>query len=201
MREKDDVLRFVRTRTEALELANQTNLSLQTIQRIESGETAPRGDTLKRLSNVFDLTPNDLIEWIETEDSTLLVCLNLSALSLIAFPLLGPIIPLAIWVLKRNQVINVEETGKKIINFQITWCLMLGLWYIFMFVAIAFSIFEKLPVSRLNYLYGGMGIIELCLVGITFLFYVYNIFFIVMNSLKSYQGKKNYYQPAIPFLK
>jgi transcriptional regulator with XRE-family HTH domain len=32
------------------ELAEKTGLSLRTIQRIENGESIPRGDTLKRLS-------------------------------------------------------------------------------------------------------------------------------------------------------
>ena len=38
------------------ELAKQTQLSLRTIQRIEQNETGARGDTIKRLAQVFDLT-------------------------------------------------------------------------------------------------------------------------------------------------
>ncbi|MBL4560032.1 MAG: hypothetical protein COC06_07995 [Bacteroidales bacterium] len=45
------------------ELAKNSGLSLRTIQRVENGETEPTGETLKRISTVLDLTPNELINW------------------------------------------------------------------------------------------------------------------------------------------
>lgn len=45
------------------ELAEYSGLSLRTIQRVENGETEPTGETLKRISTVFDITPNELIDW------------------------------------------------------------------------------------------------------------------------------------------
>ena len=42
------------------ELARQTELNIRTIQRIENGETEPRGDTLIRLANVFGILPEEL---------------------------------------------------------------------------------------------------------------------------------------------
>jgi len=78
------------------ELAETAQLNLRTIQRIESGETGPRGDTLKRLAAALDITPDDLIDWAEEEDKSLVAFLNLSALGFLLFPLLGVVIPLAI---------------------------------------------------------------------------------------------------------
>lgn len=43
------------------ELAKNSGLSLRTIQRTENGETEPTGETLKRISAVLDVTPQELI--------------------------------------------------------------------------------------------------------------------------------------------
>lgn len=40
------------------ELSDKSELSLRTIQRIENGESIPRGDTLKRLTGALDLPSN-----------------------------------------------------------------------------------------------------------------------------------------------
>jgi transcriptional regulator with XRE-family HTH domain len=50
-------------------LANKSGLSLRTVQRIEKGETEPTGDTLIRISAVFDLSPKELLEWNCTSDT------------------------------------------------------------------------------------------------------------------------------------
>lgn len=49
-------------------LAEESGLSLRTIQRIESGQTEPRGDTLKRIASSLQATPDDLIGWTQKED-------------------------------------------------------------------------------------------------------------------------------------
>ena len=50
-------------------LANKSELSLRTVQRLEKGETEPTGDTLNRISAVFDLSPEELLEWNCTSDT------------------------------------------------------------------------------------------------------------------------------------
>ena len=45
------------------ELAKKSGLSLRTIQRVENDETLPTGETLKRISAVLNVTPNELINW------------------------------------------------------------------------------------------------------------------------------------------
>lgn len=76
------------------QLSEESKLSLRTIQRIEKGESVPRGDTLLKLTQVLGVTPDDLLEWDKTEDRGYLALLNLSALSLVILPILGIIIPL-----------------------------------------------------------------------------------------------------------
>lgn len=50
-------------------LASKSELSLRTVQRLEKGETDPTGDTLNRISAVFDLSPEELLEWNCTTDT------------------------------------------------------------------------------------------------------------------------------------
>jgi transcriptional regulator with XRE-family HTH domain len=127
------------------QLAEVSQLNLRTVQRIENGETEPRGDSLKRLANALNVLPNDLIEWTEKEDKGMLIFLNLSALAFIVFPLMGVIVPLTIYMLKKDQVKNINETGKKLLNFQITGCLLIFLAYMLFICVIIFHI--SLPIN------------------------------------------------------
>lgn len=50
------------------ELAENSGLSLRTIQRIENEETEPTGETLKRIATILDITVNELIDWDSDKD-------------------------------------------------------------------------------------------------------------------------------------
>ena len=69
-------------------LAEESGLSLRTIQRIEKGESNPTGESLKRLANALNVSPDELIDWSVKEDKKYLTYLNLSALLFLVFPLL-----------------------------------------------------------------------------------------------------------------
>ena len=97
------------------ELSEKTGLSLRTIQRIENGETEPRGDSLKRLAQAFDVTSDDLVDWTVQEDRGFLLSLNLSSLSFLPFPLLGILVPLIIWISKKGKIQNVDRLAKEIL--------------------------------------------------------------------------------------
>ena len=59
------------------QLAEESRLSLRTIQRIEKGESTPRGDTLPKLTRALGVTPDDLLEWTLIENRGYLTLLNL----------------------------------------------------------------------------------------------------------------------------
>ncbi|HKG04859.1 MAG TPA: helix-turn-helix domain-containing protein [Pedobacter sp.] len=177
-------------------LAEAAQINLRTIQRIEGGETEPRGDTLQRIANALDITPDELIDWTEREDKGLLAFLNLSALSFLAFPLLGIIIPLAIWLSNRNKISKINEIGRRLLNFQISWCLTLFVGYIIFFLSMILHL--RLPFPNISFM--NIGSTELLIMMIP-LFYVVNIIFILTNSIRSYNGKKVFYRPAFGFLK
>lgn len=178
------------------QLANLTSVSLRTIQRIEKGETEPRGDTIIRLANALEVTPNDLIEWVEKEDRGFITFLQISALCFIAFPLLGIIIPLALWVLKKDKIKHIDEIAKKLLNFQITWCLCIFLWYLFLMSTMFFNI--KVP----NFgSFVNMGRAEILLLILPGIFYPYNFILIIINTISGHKIGKVFYQPAFKWLK
>lgn len=162
------------------ELAEKTGLSLRTIQRIENGETIPRGDTLKKLSIALQISPDEIIDWQAHEDNNILVMLSFCQLGYIAFPLLGIIIPLAIWMIKKDKVRYVDEIGKQILNFQITWTISL---FVFLYISVILVGFSSTFVSTMS------------------LFYVYNFVMIIWNTiLLSKKKSKLHYFPSIKFL-
>ena len=166
------------------QLAIQTRLSLRTIQRIENGETDPRGETLNLLATVLNSTTLELFNWTEHEDKSYLVLINLSALSFLLFPVLGILVPLAIWVFKRDKIKYMNETGKTLLNFQITWCALTSLFYVCWMV------------GKILHIEGGQWLL-LAL----FLLYGFNFTFIISNIIRSSKSKKVFYQPSIPFLR
>ncbi|MCE7860465.1 MAG: DNA-binding protein [Chloroflexi bacterium] len=169
------------------DLANESLLSLRTIQRIESGQTAPRGDTLKRLASALKVPVEELIDSELQEDTNLVILMNLTQLTFLAFPLLGIIIPLIMWLMNRNQVRDVDEVGQSILNFQTSWSIllfsihMLGLALILIMGKVTQTIFYGYAIS--------MGML-----------YPYNLFQILSNTNRyRKQGEVRYF-PAFKFL-
>jgi len=107
------------------ELADQAKVNLRTIQRIENNTSEPRGTTLSLICEVLDVNIEDLLDYGKTEDNSYLVVLHLSVLCFILIPLGNIIIPLILWLNKKDKIINVKSVGAKIINFQILWSILL----------------------------------------------------------------------------
>lgn len=176
------------------ELAEASGLNLRTIQRIENGETEARGDSMKRLARALNVTLDELIDWAEEEDKGFLAFLDLSALSFLAFPLLGVIVPLALWFMKKDKIKSLNRIGKKLINFQITWCMAFFGVFVFLFLSSVMNLGSTFSMLNLSWT-------ELLLTLFIPLIYIFNIILIVVNSITSYNSKRIFYQPAIPFLR
>lgn len=169
------------------ELSDKSGLSLRTVQRIENGESEPLGDSLKRLAAAFDVTPDEITDWQIKEDPGYLMLLNLSALSFIIFPLLGIIIPMAMWVMKKDKVKNVDYVGKALLNFQITWNIFLFFILIIMLMKLFFN--EGLWISVWTFMLIPVGL------------YFYNVLLIIINAVRSANNKKVVYIPTFKILK
>ena len=159
-------------------LADVSKLNLRTIQRIEGGTTVPRGDTLIRLSTALKISPDELLEWAMQEDKGELLLINLSGLSIILNPFLGIIVPLALWVSKRDKVLHADKTGKELINFQITWLLLLSLLIILIIVYCV--LFLKMD-ARLTINSPVAAILLISLIGF---YFIYSVTAIIRNTIR-----------------
>ncbi|WP_167855391.1 helix-turn-helix domain-containing protein [Hymenobacter fodinae] len=140
-------------------LAEQSGVSLRTIQRVEQGDTVPRGYTLQALAAALDV-PLEAFRSEEPEpaplpkpeaapapvlaaapapalapsgaalpDPQLLQLLNLSALSFLVFPLLNVVVPWVLWRKHRHDVEHAGEVGRRVLGFQILWQVLCFLSY------------------------------------------------------------------------
>ena len=166
-------------------LAENSGLSLRTIQRIENNETQPRGDSLKRLAMALKTTPDDLLEWTIQEDKGYLTLMSLSALGFLFFPILGIIIPLVFWILKKDKLKYVDNIGKSILNFEITWSIIFFSYFILLFIGVFSRVMPHIGPSSILTLY--IPIIIL---------YLYNFVVIVVNSIRISKNKDTKYIPA-----
>ncbi|MCK0155752.1 helix-turn-helix domain-containing protein [Cellulophaga sp. F20128] len=173
-------------------VADESGLSLRTIQRIENNETVPRGDTLNRLAKALNTTSDQLIDSVVLEDLKYKNLMSISVLSFLFFPLLGILIPLLLWRYKKNKIKGVHELGKAILNFEITWSLVLFLYYYFLFSGLYFK--------YVDYYIDSPYFFTKTLIPV-FIMYGYNFIIVILNIFKVSNGKTHKYIPAIKFLK
>jgi len=113
-------------------LAEKTSLSLRTIQRLEASNKTPKGHTLKVLSNVLDIEPLVLqkkynrFKENKNNDLFAIKMINLSVLAFFVVPFGNIIFPIILWRKKRQSSI-IDEFGRKIINVQLIWSIILSI--------------------------------------------------------------------------
>jgi transcriptional regulator with XRE-family HTH domain len=106
------------------ELAEKAKVNLRTIQRIENDENKPSGNTLKHICEALDTLPEKIIDYGKKEDSKLLVLMHLSVISYLVIPIGNILIPLIFWVSKKDKILNLDEKGTRLLNFQIIWTIL-----------------------------------------------------------------------------
>lgn len=168
-------------------LADESGLSLRTIQRIENNETNPTGDTLKRLSNALNVNPDELIDWAIKEDNKYLTIVNLSALTFLFFPILGILVPFILWNSKKGKIKNINRLGKDLINFEITWTMLLFFMPFLLFLLSKTGLIGGLTLSMI--------------IGSSAVMYFINFIFILVNTIRISGEKDAAYYPQIKFLK
>ena len=168
-------------------LADKSGLSLRTIQRIENGESNPTGHSLKQLSYALNVNPDEIMDWSVKEDKRYLTYLNLSSFTFLFFPLLGILVPYIIWTSKKDKIQNINKLGMSLINFQITWTIMLFFIPISLFIGSKIGLIENLTLSTISIIIG--------------ILYLMNIISILFNTIRISNEKKVIYLPQIGFLK
>ncbi len=168
------------------ELAELSQLSPRTIQRIENGETEPRGDSLKRISKAFNINVSELTtessgettDTILKKDKSILILINLAAFGFLIYPFLGIVFPMVLYIYYKDKVANVDKAGKAIMKRQIALCMVLSLTGVYVFIVKNYHLnFPLIPV--------GFAIAFIVIL------YILNAFSIVLNifKLSSFQSK------------
>lgn len=103
------------------ELAESSKVNLRTIQRIENNESEPRGKTLHLICEVLDINAEDILDYGKKEDHHYLIILHLSVLAFLVIPVGNIILPLILWMTKKDKIIGMKEAGANLLNFQIIW--------------------------------------------------------------------------------
>tara|TARA_R110001599_G_scaffold39756_2_gene121278 strand:- start:475 stop:1080 length:606 start_codon:yes stop_codon:yes gene_type:complete len=178
------------------ELTENSGLSLRTIQRIENGETQPTGDTLKRIAKALNVTPNELVDWTIVEDKGFLKALNLSALTFLFFPILGILVPLIMWISKKDKLKDLNKIGRDVINFEITWTVLLFLGFLLNAVYMAYY-------WETNGVVSASSILSSVRFNMFFLIFMYlfNLVFVIFNTVLIDRNKQVRYFPKINFLR
>lgn len=171
------------------ELAEYASINLRTLQRIENGKTEPRGQTLRLIAKALETPVEDFLDFTKEEDTGFLQLMNLSALSFWVIPLGNIFIPLALWVLKRDKVKGVNELGRRIINFQITWTFVtFGIaftWMLSVYLNANLSGFLS-PILVLSTIFGFCGL---------------NSIIILIATFQVRRGSENVYSIGFPILR
>ena len=178
------------------ELSEKTGLSLRTIQRIENGETEPRGDSLKRLASVFDISPDEIVDWAIQENKGFLISLNLSALAYMVLPILGIVVPLIIWISKKDKIKKLNDLAKDLLNFQLTWTITLFIGTMFFIGRSVYTIKIMGDISPAMITSMSFSILLLFVI-----MYLFNLVLIIVNTIRINHDKSVVYYPKISFLR
>jgi len=182
-------------------LAETAQLSLRTVQRIENGETIPRGHTLNRLAKAMDISIAELTGSASAavNNNGYIALINLSALAflvIIKFPFISFIAPLLLWLYKRDQFEDVNEQGKTILNFQITWSIITTICFILIFAGMIHGISRLMPFRSGM----GLGLSEIILIGIMFIM-GFNVLMVLINTVLILTNREMKFWPVYRFFK
>jgi len=167
------------------ELAESAKVNLRTIQRIENNESEPRGKTLNLICKVLDINVEDILDYGKQTDKSYLIIFHLSVMVFLAIPVGNIIVPLILWMNKKDKIIGLKEIGANLLNFQIVWSVLT-------FISITtFALFKIMH-------YGTYEILFYIFIGL----YALNIILPITFAIKTNKGKvENLYPNIIKLIK
>ncbi len=177
-------------------LAENSGLSLRTIQRVENGENEPTGNSLMKIANALKVSQDELLDWSVLEDKYFLMRMNLSALTFIFGGFLGALIPFILWNSNKNKIKMVDKLGRDLVNFQITWLLLAGFGSFLISMSLGFNMESATNISATDI----KEMLTQILIYLTVISAL-NILLIIFNTFRITNGKKVMYFPKIRFLK
>ncbi|MTI31815.1 serine hydrolase, partial [Xanthovirga aplysinae] len=162
------------------ELSGKTTVTIRTIQRIEKGEVSPHLQTIKLLAVALDIEVDDLLTLENPKEEAIqkkwLLLMHGTPILGFVLPIFNILLPLFLWIHKREDNPIYNHHGIKVINFQIS----ISLLYILSLVAL-------LTIKGWGF-YFFIAVIPLGLIITLF------------NIIKAINDQKCYYPLSIPFI-
>ncbi|HBH47326.1 MAG TPA: hypothetical protein DDX98_01720 [Bacteroidales bacterium] len=159
------------------ELAFQTDISVRTIQRIESGEVDPRSYTLQSIAKVLEIDFEHLFNFDkelatqknDPREKIWIFLLHLSGIFVFIIP------PLIIWLWKGAKNPEIKKQGVDVMNFQLSM-------FIYLICA---------------------GLLSLIIIGIPVAIFLgfFSTIMIIINSIKAINRQSYHYPWSIKILK
>ena len=167
------------------ELAESAKVNLRTIQRIENNESEPRGKTLNLICDVLQINTEDILDYGKQPNKSYLIIFHLSVIVFLAIPVGNIIVPLILWMNKKDKIIGLKEIGANLLNYQIVWSI------------ITFSSITAFAFSKIMH-YGYYPILFYIFIGL----YALNIILPIIFAIKTNKGKtQNLYPNIIKLIK
>ena len=116
------------------QLADKTEVSVRTIQRIENGEVDPRAYTLQMIAKALEVDYNRFLENGPDEEQEIQQVNANNWLGLLHFSSIIPLIfpTILIWNYKKNKIKGISEHYRDIISFQLkVWVAILAALWIY----------------------------------------------------------------------
>lgn len=101
------------------DLAEKSQVSVRTIQRIEHQQNTPHGKTLQLICEALGIQAEDVLTYNQSEDYSKLSIMYFSILSGLALPLGNILVPFILWITNKSKVLKADEVGKNIVYNQI----------------------------------------------------------------------------------
>lgn len=163
------------------ELSEKTNVTIRTIQRIENEEVNPHLKTVKLLAAALDVDVDDLLVLDDPREETIqkkwLLLLHGTPLLGLTIPLCNILIPLFLWIHKREDNSVYDRHGRAIVNFHITMTLLFTLGFVALLTVQGYGFFFFIALVP------------------------YTIIVTLINIIAALNSRKCYYPLAIPFLR
>jgi transcriptional regulator with XRE-family HTH domain len=122
-------------------LSDLAQINLRTLQRIEKGETDPLGNTLKKLCQALGINMEDILDYGKTEDPKFMLLFYVSVMSFIIVPLGNLIVPMILWITKRDKIADLNRRGIILLKFQLFWTIL----FYGSFISFALIVINHLP--------------------------------------------------------
>jgi uncharacterized Tic20 family protein len=175
------------------ELALKCEVTVRTIQRIESGEVDPRSYTLQAIASALEVDFQEMLnvdtaslaEDRSANESFWLAVLHFSGILVLIIP------TVFIWALKRDKIPNIRSHAIDVINFQISMMIYLIVNAFLLFVPVTITVSKTIVIP----IFTAAGIFVFIILGI----YISTI--VIINTAKAVNNQPYRYPLSIKYLK